>query len=184
MSRIEFSESNGEQIIDSDAGSVRHLSDMEFNIVQEKFLKSCDVCETVKPPRTHHCSQCNRCVVRMDHHCVWLNNCVGLHNMKPFLLFLIYAIITCGYSFGISIVEFARCTAFDRDDSCTAGESTNSALQWLRQFNIVVCSFGLFFTLMMAFFLLALLTSQVIRISEDLTYIDKLQIRERLIHFQ
>jgi hypothetical protein len=29
----------------------------------------CAICSHFKPPRTHHCSQCRRCVLRMDHHC-------------------------------------------------------------------------------------------------------------------
>lgn len=37
-----------------------------------------------KPDRTHHCSSCNRCILKMDHHCPWLNNCVGHKNYKPF----------------------------------------------------------------------------------------------------
>ncbi|XP_056285440.1 palmitoyltransferase ZDHHC16B isoform X2 [Pseudoliparis swirei] len=29
----------------------------------------CKKCITPKPPRTHHCSICNTCVLKMDHHC-------------------------------------------------------------------------------------------------------------------
>lgn len=29
----------------------------------------CKKCLTPKPIRTHHCSVCNRCVLKMDHHC-------------------------------------------------------------------------------------------------------------------
>jgi palmitoyltransferase len=37
----------------------------------------CKKCISPKPERTHHCSVCNRCVLKLDHHCPWLNNCVG-----------------------------------------------------------------------------------------------------------
>lgn len=37
----------------------------------------CRKCENFKPDRSHHCSMCGRCVLRMDHHCVFINNCVG-----------------------------------------------------------------------------------------------------------
>lgn len=29
----------------------------------------CKKCIKPKPPRTHHCSVCNKCVLKMDHHC-------------------------------------------------------------------------------------------------------------------
>ena len=29
----------------------------------------CKKCIKPKPPRTHHCSICNKCVLKMDHHC-------------------------------------------------------------------------------------------------------------------
>lgn len=38
----------------------------------EEFLKKlqyCQVCKGFKAPRSHHCSQCNRCVMKMEHHC-------------------------------------------------------------------------------------------------------------------
>lgn len=45
-------------------------------------FRFCLRCKLPKPPRGHHCSQCDRCVLRMDHHCVWINNCVGWWNYK------------------------------------------------------------------------------------------------------
>jgi len=31
----------------------------------------CMKCNTYKPPKSHHCRICNRCIAGMDHHCPW-----------------------------------------------------------------------------------------------------------------
>ncbi|XP_034563325.1 palmitoyltransferase ZDHHC16B isoform X1 [Notolabrus celidotus] len=57
----------------------------------------CKKCITPKPPRTHHCSICNMCVLKMDHHCPWLNNCVGHFNHRYFFSFCLYMTLGCIY---------------------------------------------------------------------------------------
>ncbi|KAK7868875.1 hypothetical protein R5R35_014198 [Gryllus longicercus] len=52
----------------------------------------CKKCIAPKPPRTHHCSVCNRCILKMDHHCPWLNNCVGHSNHRYFFLYMVYVV--------------------------------------------------------------------------------------------
>ncbi|EGD78308.1 hypothetical protein PTSG_09375 [Salpingoeca rosetta] len=60
----------------------------------ESFCKKCD---SVKPVRTHHCSVCKRCVLKMDHHCPWVHNCIGFRNHRYFFLFMAYLWVGCVY---------------------------------------------------------------------------------------
>ncbi|KAJ3761493.1 DHHC palmitoyltransferase-domain-containing protein [Lentinula raphanica] len=66
----------------------------------------CRICWTAKPDRTHHCSFCGRCVLKMDHHCPWLGNrCIGhrtypafLHFLLCITLFAIYVAVLCAHA--------------------------------------------------------------------------------------
>jgi len=39
-----------------------------------KVKRLCRRCKAFKPDRAHHCSICQRCIIKMDHHCPWVNN--------------------------------------------------------------------------------------------------------------
>ena len=88
-------------------------------------VRYCPRCRLIKPDRCHHCSLCNRCVLKMDHHCPWyplclsschcichyvcctlcrINNCVGFSNYKFFFLFLFYTMVLCLY-IGLSSIS-------------------------------------------------------------------------------
>mmetsp|Transcript_47114 Transcript_47114/g.86427 ORF Transcript_47114/g.86427 Transcript_47114/m.86427 type:complete len:435 (-) Transcript_47114:16-1320(-) len=58
----------------------------------------CEHCHNWKPPRTHHCSLCKRCVLRMDHHCPFTGNCIGMRNHGHFALMYIFAMFGLAYS--------------------------------------------------------------------------------------
>uniref|UniRef100_A0A5K3FPI0 Palmitoyltransferase n=1 Tax=Mesocestoides corti TaxID=53468 RepID=A0A5K3FPI0_MESCO len=63
----------------------------------QAFLQFCALCEGFKPPRSHHCKTCGRCVLKMDHHCPWINSCVGHLNHGHFLHFVLSAPLGCLY---------------------------------------------------------------------------------------
>lgn len=67
------------------------LSEMEDEFLRKKgFERFCCHCQSFKPPRTHHCRECGRCVLKMDHHCPWVLNCIGFYNYKLFFNMLIH----------------------------------------------------------------------------------------------
>lgn len=75
----------------------------------------CGQCQTYKPPASHHCRICNRCVSKMDHHCPWMNNCVGAANLKHFILFLFYTWTCAAYSLSLFGWNYFFCA----DEDCT-----------------------------------------------------------------
>ncbi|KAJ6583986.1 DHHC palmitoyltransferase-domain-containing protein [Mycena vulgaris] len=66
----------------------------------------CRKCWGPKPERTHHCSICGRCVLKMDHHCPWLGGkCIGHRTYPAFLHFIlcitllaIYIAVVCVFA--------------------------------------------------------------------------------------
>ncbi|KAI9089735.1 hypothetical protein K1719_029028 [Acacia pycnantha] len=57
----------------------------------------CDYCSKPKPPGTHHCRSCEKCIMDMDHHCPFIGNCVGAANHRDFIAFLISAVVSTLY---------------------------------------------------------------------------------------
>lgn len=63
----------------------------------EGKLRYCAKCKCFKPDRSHHCSVCRRCILKMDHHCVFIGNCVSFLNIKFFVSFITYACLGCAF---------------------------------------------------------------------------------------
>lgn len=78
-----------------------------YTSVQNNFLHFCPMCATYKPPRAHHCSRCNFCVLKYDHHCPWLGQCVGFFNYKNYLLVLLYTWLLTAWVLTLLFVALA-----------------------------------------------------------------------------
>jgi len=62
----------------------------------------CGHCKSFKPPRAHHCSRCNKCILRMDHHCPFTGTCIGFRNHGHFLLMYFFA--TLGLCYALVVI--------------------------------------------------------------------------------
>eukprot|EP00752_Nemacystus_decipiens_P011013 g9786.t1 len=104
------------------AGAAATAGDEEQR--QQRVVKWCYKCDAFKPPRAHHCSLCQRCIVKMDHHCPWVNNCVGVANQKLFLLFCAYTCALCVFALTIELVVVVIVGDKGRVEACrlTAGD--------------------------------------------------------------
>ena len=91
---------DGYSHVSTEEGELPYTS---FTVKSTGDIRFCKKCQLNKPDRAHHCSTCRRCVLKMDHHCPWLATCVGLHNYKPFLLFLIYTCLFCWLCFAVAV---------------------------------------------------------------------------------
>lgn len=58
----------------------------------------CDTCMLWKPPRSHHCNTCDRCVLRWDHWCPISQNSIGFNNHGNFLLLYLFGWCALVYS--------------------------------------------------------------------------------------
>lgn len=78
-----------------ESGVVKDSEEIGLKQPPPKPHPQCQKCLRQKPARTHHCSICKRCVLKMDHHCPWINNCVGYRNYRYFCLFMFYLMACC-----------------------------------------------------------------------------------------
>lgn len=100
-------------------------------------LSMCSQCQTFKPPFSHHCRICNRCVSRMDHHCPWMNNCVGAGNLKHFILFLLYTWTCSVFSLLLLGWNYFMCG----DEDCTFNVVLTQLVRAVTVLSIGACLF-------------------------------------------
>jgi len=158
-----------------DPGAVPKDLECKENKEDESLgLVKCGHCEIPKPVSAHHCSSCERCVIRQDHHCPWVNNCVGFMNQKYFVLFLFWTAVTCLWCLVTLVSRFVSCASVKRsfrptDPFCLP--SPADTICCVLNF-VEAIMFGLFVTIMMF--------DQLTVVYDNTTYIDKLQGRKRV----
>lgn len=133
----------------------------ELIYLPRSTAKMCGLCNAPKPPRTHHCSTCKRCFLKMDHHCVWLDNCVGYGNYKFFYCLLFWATFMCGFIFGAALEVLIQQLVYD--------ELEGVSVVWLI---MTVLSFALGLSTLM------LLGYHTYLISKGMTTIEHMEITE------
>lgn len=130
----------------------------------EGKVPMCRHCKRPKPPRSHHCSTCGVCVLKMDHHCPWVNTCVGQHNQKFFIQFCVYTCLLC-LNMLVQIFSYFCEDPKDKGDKQTKQRVAKDVLSQL--ILIVAIAFGVF-TAVMAY-------TQITMVAEDTTTIEGMQ---------
>ena len=101
--KITANETEDQAAFDSKQYDPVNEEDTRIIYLPRSTARMCGICNAPKPPRTHHCSTCRQCFLKMDHHCVWLDNCVGHKNYKFFFCLLFWATFMCGFIFGATL---------------------------------------------------------------------------------
>lgn len=90
-----------EQPVEEELPPIQYMG--VYTLRSNTKARYCAKCEVWKPDRCHHCSACNRCVLRMDHHCPWFATCIGFRNQKLFIQFLLYVTAYCGFVCAVTL---------------------------------------------------------------------------------
>ncbi|CAG9326481.1 unnamed protein product [Blepharisma stoltei] len=64
--------------------------------LEKARIHNCLYCRVMQPPKTSHCSVCNKCVQFRYIHLNIIKKCVGLYNIKLYFIFLVNGLICSG----------------------------------------------------------------------------------------
>ncbi|KAJ0967922.1 hypothetical protein J5N97_024839 [Dioscorea zingiberensis] len=59
---------------------------------------TCIYCNIIQPPRSKHCHDCDKCVLKFDHHCIWLGTCIGQGNHCRFWWYIFEETLLCTWT--------------------------------------------------------------------------------------
>ncbi|KAI9708542.1 MAG: palmitoyltransferase pfa5 [Chrysothrix sp. TS-e1954] len=79
------------------SGLERYISRDVYECEVDGLPRWCSTCKIWKPDRSHHCSEVNRCVYKMDHYCPWAGGIISETNFKFFVQFCTYSAFYCLY---------------------------------------------------------------------------------------
>ncbi|CCK72620.1 palmitoyltransferase PFA3 KNAG_0K02570 [Huiozyma naganishii CBS 8797] len=85
-----------------------YLTKRSLTVKKDGRFRVCQSCRYWKPDRCHHCSSCDRCILKMDHHCPWIAGCVGFRNQKLFIQFLLYTTAYAIFVLSMTSVQLYR----------------------------------------------------------------------------
>lgn len=86
----------------------RAKADVNPSIPSANRNSNCAYCHVWQPPRSKHCHDCEKCVLRFDHHCVWLGTCVGKGNHCRFWWYLFEETILCVWTAVIYVMSINK----------------------------------------------------------------------------
>jgi len=117
--------------------------------------KQCRRCHRLKPERCHHCSVCDRCVLKMDHHCPWINNCVGFKNYRFFCLFLLFLGAACAF-----VILVLATSGMGLEVALMPGGDTEVARECIIASFLICCTILLALCILGGFHVFLVLTNQ------------------------